>query len=294
MIPFVTEEIYRYIPGAEGLLAAGGVPSADAVGTSAPRRASARVIEAVQALRGWRDFAGVQGRGAPSRPAWPPRVTRRPASTWRGSRGWRSTRMGPSRWRPCRFPAGRSRSCPARTSTSEGAERRLAAQRAKLEAEIERAERKLAQRGVRRQGAARGRPGRARQAGAAARAELDGAVRAEEAERYVLSPRAVRDAVRAGPHAAADDRARATRSCSFESIHVVGTNGKSSTVRMTAAILARHGLRTGAYLSPHLVSFAERIRVDDEDLSRRSSPPRSSARRTPPSSSTARSSATTA
>src|ERR1700760_5151372 len=52
----------------------------------------------------------------------------------------------------------------------------------------------------------------------------------------------------------------------FASIHVVGTNGKSSTVRMIAAILRRHGLRTGAYLSPHLVSFAERIRVDDEDL----------------------------
>ena len=52
----------------------------------------------------------------------------------------------------------------------------------------------------------------------------------------------------------------------FDSIHVVGTNGKSSTVRMIAAILRRHGLRTGAYLSPHLVSFAERIRVDDADL----------------------------
>ena len=52
----------------------------------------------------------------------------------------------------------------------------------------------------------------------------------------------------------------------FESIHVVGTNGKSSTARMIAAILARHGLRTGAYLSPHLVSFGERIRIDDGDL----------------------------
>jgi dihydrofolate synthase / folylpolyglutamate synthase len=37
-------------------------------------------------------------------------------------------------------------------------------------------------------------------------------------------------------------------------------------VRMIAAILARHGLRTGAYLSPHLVSFGERIRIDDADL----------------------------
>jgi dihydrofolate synthase / folylpolyglutamate synthase len=52
----------------------------------------------------------------------------------------------------------------------------------------------------------------------------------------------------------------------FRSIHVVGTNGKSSTVRMIAAILERHGLRTGSYLSPHLVSFEERVRVGDADL----------------------------
>jgi dihydrofolate synthase / folylpolyglutamate synthase len=53
----------------------------------------------------------------------------------------------------------------------------------------------------------------------------------------------------------------------FAAIHVVGTNGKSSTVRMIAALLHHHGLRAGAYLSPHLVSFAERIRVDGEDIS---------------------------
>ena len=47
----------------------------------------------------------------------------------------------------------------------------------------------------------------------------------------------------------------------------MGTNGKSSTARMTAAILRRHGLRTGTYLSPHLVSFTERVRIDDEDAS---------------------------
>jgi dihydrofolate synthase/folylpolyglutamate synthase len=52
----------------------------------------------------------------------------------------------------------------------------------------------------------------------------------------------------------------------FASIHVVGTNGKSSTVRMIAAILERHGVRTGAYLSPHLVSYAERIQVAERDL----------------------------
>ncbi|MEA2143903.1 MAG: dihydrofolate synthase / folylpolyglutamate synthase [Solirubrobacteraceae bacterium] len=53
----------------------------------------------------------------------------------------------------------------------------------------------------------------------------------------------------------------------FAAIHVVGTNGKSSTVRMIAALLAHHGIRTGAYLSPHLVSFAERIRIDGADIS---------------------------
>jgi dihydrofolate synthase / folylpolyglutamate synthase len=52
----------------------------------------------------------------------------------------------------------------------------------------------------------------------------------------------------------------------FEAIHVVGTNGKSSTVRMCAALLDAHGVRAGAFLSPHLTSFAERIRVGDADL----------------------------
>jgi dihydrofolate synthase / folylpolyglutamate synthase len=52
----------------------------------------------------------------------------------------------------------------------------------------------------------------------------------------------------------------------FRAVHVVGTNGKSSTTRMTAAILARHGLRTGAYLSPHLVSFTERILLAGDDI----------------------------
>jgi dihydrofolate synthase/folylpolyglutamate synthase len=52
----------------------------------------------------------------------------------------------------------------------------------------------------------------------------------------------------------------------FASIHVVGSNGKSSTVRMIAAILERHGLRTGSYTSPHLRSFAERIEVGERPI----------------------------
>jgi dihydrofolate synthase/folylpolyglutamate synthase len=52
----------------------------------------------------------------------------------------------------------------------------------------------------------------------------------------------------------------------FAAIHVVGTNGKSSTVRMCAALREAHGVRAGAFLSPHLSSFAERIRIGDADV----------------------------
>jgi dihydrofolate synthase/folylpolyglutamate synthase len=52
----------------------------------------------------------------------------------------------------------------------------------------------------------------------------------------------------------------------FPSIHVLGSNGKSSTVRMIAALLERHGLLTGAYLSPHLASWAERVEVGNRPV----------------------------
>jgi len=89
----------------------------------------------------------------------------------------------------------------------------------------------------------------------------------EQAERYLLSLELF------GMRFGLDRMHRLTTALgnpqsSFDSIHVVGTNGKSSTVRMIAAILERHGLRTGSYLSPHLVSFSERIRIGDEDLGR--------------------------
>jgi dihydrofolate synthase/folylpolyglutamate synthase len=52
----------------------------------------------------------------------------------------------------------------------------------------------------------------------------------------------------------------------FPAIQVLGTNGKSSTTRMAAAILSAHGLRTGAYLSPHLVSYRERLLIDGRPI----------------------------
>ncbi len=53
----------------------------------------------------------------------------------------------------------------------------------------------------------------------------------------------------------------------LKTIHVVGTNGKSSTARMISAILGSHGLKAGAYLSPHLVSFTERFLIDGREIS---------------------------
>jgi dihydrofolate synthase/folylpolyglutamate synthase len=48
---------------------------------------------------------------------------------------------------------------------------------------------------------------------------------------------------------------------SFRAVHVVGTNGKSSTTRYVEALLRAHGLRSAAYLSPHISGFAERVMV---------------------------------
>jgi dihydrofolate synthase/folylpolyglutamate synthase len=52
----------------------------------------------------------------------------------------------------------------------------------------------------------------------------------------------------------------------FAQVHVVGSNGKSSTVRFIAALLERHGLRTGSYTSPHLKRFRERIEVGEQPV----------------------------
>jgi dihydrofolate synthase/folylpolyglutamate synthase len=51
----------------------------------------------------------------------------------------------------------------------------------------------------------------------------------------------------------------------FPAIHVVGTNGKSTTTRLTEALLADAGLSVGAYLSPHVRGWSERIRVGGDE-----------------------------
>lgn len=50
-------------------------------------------------------------------------------------------------------------------------------------------------------------------------------------------------------------------------VHITGTKGKGSTSAMVASILKEAGFRVGLYTSPHLVSFRERIRINDELIS---------------------------
>jgi len=52
----------------------------------------------------------------------------------------------------------------------------------------------------------------------------------------------------------------------LKTIHIGGTNGKGSTAAIIQSILSRCGYRVGLYTSPHLVSFTERIRIDDREI----------------------------
>jgi valyl-tRNA synthetase len=151
MIPFVTEEIYRYIPGAEGLLAGGLPPSASAREAARDEHAEAalrRVIEAVQALRGWRDLAGVKA--AATVPA------RLAAEGYEDTRG-HLARLAKLSFSPSPdgaepvasvpVPGGAVEILPSDDIDLEEAGRKRAARRARLESDIERAERKLANQG---------------------------------------------------------------------------------------------------------------------------------------------------
>ncbi|WJV51447.1 folylpolyglutamate synthase/dihydrofolate synthase family protein [Streptomyces flavofungini] len=53
----------------------------------------------------------------------------------------------------------------------------------------------------------------------------------------------------------------------YPSIHITGTNGKTSTARMVEALLGAFELRTGRYTSPHVQSITERISLDGAPIS---------------------------
>ncbi|AKT52731.1 bifunctional folylpolyglutamate synthase/dihydrofolate synthase [Arsenicicoccus sp. oral taxon 190] len=53
----------------------------------------------------------------------------------------------------------------------------------------------------------------------------------------------------------------------FPSVHLTGTNGKTSTTRIVEALLREHGLTTGRFVSPHLHDIRERIAIGGEPIS---------------------------
>ena len=53
---------------------------------------------------------------------------------------------------------------------------------------------------------------------------------------------------------------------SYPTIHIGGTNGKTTTSRMIDSLLFEMGLRTGRFTSPHLESYLERIAINGEPI----------------------------
>ena len=54
---------------------------------------------------------------------------------------------------------------------------------------------------------------------------------------------------------------------SYRVIHIAGTNGKGSVTQMMDAVCRASGIRSGRYLSPHLISYTERMSVGGEEIS---------------------------
>ncbi len=152
VIPFVTEAVWDTVPDADGLLAGSPFPQADpalvdpAAEARDRRRHRGRPQRARVAQRGGR----ARRRASCPRACAADGLRARPRRSWRGSRGstWRPAR--PTTRRPRRrvvVPGGTVELLPAPGVDPAEQERKLAARRGELEAEIARAEGKLANQG---------------------------------------------------------------------------------------------------------------------------------------------------
>jgi valyl-tRNA synthetase len=150
LIPFVTEEIYGHIPGSEGLLAA-RVAAADASIAEADAEDEVqRAIQAIQAIRTWRDAAGVK----PS--AILPAHLHAPGYDATASHLARLGRLelssdgagtAPAEGAAIVIPGGVVEILPSAEVDLEAASRKREAKRAELQSEIDRAEKKLSNAG---------------------------------------------------------------------------------------------------------------------------------------------------
>ena len=147
VIPFVTEEIWSHVPGADGLLMVRRYPEPDeALVDEAAEADVARAIAATQELRGWRDRVGAAaGKLVPARleadgyETTAEHVARLARVEWSSNGGEPVATVG--------VPGGSIAVLASEAVDLEAAARRTAAQRAKLEKEIARAEAKLANQG---------------------------------------------------------------------------------------------------------------------------------------------------
>ncbi len=148
LLPFVTEEIFGHIPGSSGLLAARVAAASAGIADGSAEAELARAIEAIQAVRAWRDAADVKpsavlparlhADGYAATVDQIARLGRLSVSDRNGS---------PGRGATIAVPGGAIEILPSDEVDLEAASRKRAAKRAELEAEIERAERKLANAG---------------------------------------------------------------------------------------------------------------------------------------------------
>lgn len=95
--------------------------------------------------------------------------------------------------------------------------------------------------------------------------ETDRALRAVEAELMSRWPETKLDPSLERMRALMDVMGEPQRA--YPSIHITGTNGKTSTARMIEALLSAFDLRTGRYTSPHVQSVTERISIDGAPVS---------------------------
>src|SRR4026208_1223039 len=52
----------------------------------------------------------------------------------------------------------------------------------------------------------------------------------------------------------------------YPSVHITGTNGKTTAARVAASVACAHGITVGLYTSPHLLSVTERLSICGQDI----------------------------
>jgi valyl-tRNA synthetase len=145
LIPFVTEEIYAHLPDAQGLLAGRVERPAPPVDDEAEAVVQ-RTIDAVQAIRRWRDFAGLKA-GARVSARLEADGYEQTADHVAGLAKLSLVQDGAAAVASVPIPNGTLEILPGGDFDPAAAERKLAAQRSRLEVEIERSRAKLANEG---------------------------------------------------------------------------------------------------------------------------------------------------